>query len=102
MSIGSPTETGVWPGPSTRTGVGAVGSGAVALAAGGTVDACVGAADNAGVGASDAVDEMVIDVAGDDSLEAHDAEAAAPMTQMTTNAMKRPALCTPPVMQRHC
>ena len=96
MSIGSPTETGVLPRPSTRTDVGAAGAGAGALAAGGTVAACVGAGVDVEVGAGHAAEEMLTDVAGDDSPEAHDAEAAAPITQMTTDPMQRPPIGAPP------
>jgi hypothetical protein len=79
-----------------------VDSGVGALAAGGTVDAGTGAAVNAGVGATDAADGVLIDVAGDEPSLLHDVAAAAPITAMAIDPMKRTTLGTPPpALQSH-
>ena len=99
-SIGSPTETGLGPRPSTRAGGDAVDAGVVALGVvGGPVDATVTAEVDAAVRATDAADGALVVVADDESSLLHDDAAAGPITAMAHDAINRPAPGTPPELE---
>jgi hypothetical protein len=51
---------------------------------------------DAGVGATDDADGLLVDVAADEPSLLHDIEAIAPITQTATDPIERPVLGTPP------